>query len=143
MKILILCTGNSCRSQMAEGFLKSFDNKLSVYSAGTQPAEKVNLNAIKVMAEAGIDISHNIPKLVDEFLSDEFDYVITVCDGANESCPMFSGKVGKRLHIGFEDPAEAKGTEEEILNKFREIRDQIKSEFHAFFRNIIKDNKPL
>jgi arsenate reductase len=128
---------------MAEGFLKSFDNKLAVYSAGTQPAEKVNLNAIKVMAEAGIDISHNIPKLVDEFLSDEFDYVITVCDGAKESCPMFSGKVGKRLHIGFDDPAEAKGTEEEILNKFRKIRDQIRSEFHAFFRNIIKDNKPL
>ncbi|MFH2142720.1 MAG: arsenate reductase ArsC [Bacteroidota bacterium] len=143
MRILILCTGNSCRSQMAEGFLKSFDNSLDVFSAGTKPAEKVHLDAIRVMAEAGIDISHNRPKLVDEYLSQEFDYVITVCDSAKESCPIFSGKVGKRLHIGFEDPAEAKGTEEEILNKFREIRDQIRSEFNMFLKKMIKENKPL
>jgi len=137
-KILILCTGNSCRSQMAEGFLKSFDKNLYVYSAGTQPTVNVNPNAIKVMAEMDIDLSQNKPKNVDEFLSQEFDYVITVCDGANETCPMFSGKVGKRLHIGFEDPAEAIGTEEEILQKFRQIRDEIKDGFFQFY-NVINN----
>lgn len=135
-KILVLCTGNSCRSQMAEGFLKSFDKRLSVHSAGTKPAEKVNSNAIKVMAETGIDISHNRPKHVDEYLSQEFDYVITVCDDEKESCPMFLGKVGKRLHIGFEDPADSKGNEDEILTRFREIRDQIKEKFKLFYINI-------
>lgn len=136
MKILILCTGNSCRSQMAEGFLKSFDSKLEVYSAGTQPANNVNPYAIAVMKEVGIDISKNKPKLVDEFLSKEFDYVITVCDGAKEACPMFTGKVKHRLHLGFEDPAEAKGNESEIMEAFRKIRNQIKEEFLKFNSNI-------
>ncbi|MDP4281553.1 MAG: arsenate reductase ArsC, partial [Bacteroidota bacterium] len=93
MKILILCTGNSCRSQMAEGFLKSFDSRLEVYSAGTQPAPNANLIAVAAMNEVGIDISQNKPKSVDLFLSDSFDYVITVCDNARESCPVFFGKV--------------------------------------------------
>ena len=110
-KILILCTGNSCRSQIAEGFLKSFNANLEVYSAGTNPTQKVNDYAIKVMQEIGIDLSLNKPKNVEVFLSQEFDYVITVCDGAKETCPVFIGKVKNRLHIGFEDPADAKGTE--------------------------------
>ncbi len=134
MKILILCTGNSCRSQMAEGFLKAFDEQLQVYSAGTEPSEKVNPYAIKVMQELGVDLSHNHPKSVDEFLGEEFDYVITVCDGAKESCPAFTGKVRHRLHIGFEDPADARGTEEEITNTFRRIRDEILRDFFAFWQ---------
>lgn len=137
-KILILCTGNSCRSQMAEGFLKSFDSELEVYSAGTKPAEKVNPKAIQVMKEVGIDISNNYPKDVAQFLNEPFDYVITVCDNAKETCPVFIGKVGKQLHIGFEDPAEAKGTEEEILSIFRKVRDEIKRDFYKFYLEELK-----
>lgn len=117
MKILILCTGNSCRSQMAEGFLKSFDSKLKIVSAGTKPSSKVHPKAIQIMQELGIDISKNHPKSVNEFLDKSFDYVITVCGGANESCPAFMGKVKRRLHIGFDDPSYAEGTEEFIWNE--------------------------
>jgi arsenate reductase len=133
-KILILCTGNSCRSQMAEGFLKSFDPKLEVYSAGTKPSEQVHPKAIQVMKEAGVDLSLNYPKNTDQFIHQPFDYVITVCGNANENCPVFTGKVKHRQHIGFEDPAEAKGTEEEILAEFRKIRDQIKERFYDLYR---------
>ncbi len=133
-KILILCTGNSCRSQMAEGFLKAFDPTLVVESAGTKPSTRVHPNAIKVMDELGVDISANFPKSVDTFLDDSFDYVITVCGGAKESCPAFLGKVKHRLHIGFDDPDEATGTDEEILNEFRKIRDEILRDFFAFYR---------
>lgn len=136
MKILILCTGNSCRSQMAEAYLKSLDNSLEVFSAGTEPAERVNPNAIKVMNEIGIDLSANKPKIVDEFLAMEFDYVITVCDNARQNCPTFVGKVKHRLHIGFEDPAEAKGSEKEILAVFRKVRNQIMERFREFYKNI-------
>jgi len=139
-KILILCTGNSCRSQMAEGFLKSFDSELEVYSAGTKPAEKVNPKAIQVMKEVGIDISNNYPKDVAQFLNEPFDYVITVCDNAKETCPVFIGKVGKQLHIGFEDPANAIGTEEEIIAVFRKVRDEIKKEFEIFYNNLKIEN---
>lgn len=121
---------------MAEGFLKSFDNKLEVYSAGTNPSSHVHPKAIQVMSEAGIDISKNHPKLADEFLHKSFDYVITVCDNAKESCPVFTGKVGVQLHIGFEDPAEATGTEEEILYVFRRIRDEIKNDFYDFYKGL-------
>lgn len=136
MRILILCTGNSCRSQMAEGFLKKFNPGWKVYSAGTNPAEKVNPYAITVMNETGIDISRNRPEHVNDFLNLEFDYVITVCNGAKESCPVFTGKVKNRLHIGFDDPAEANGSEEEILGMFRKIRDQIEEEFYKFCKKI-------
>jgi arsenate reductase (thioredoxin) len=132
MKVLILCTGNSCRSQMAQGFLKSFHPDWEVLSAGTKPAERVNKHAIKVMAEKGIDITGEYPKLVDQFINDEFDYVVTVCDGAREICPVFTGKVRQRLHIGFEDPADAVGTEEEVLPFYREVRDQIAVRFASF-----------
>jgi len=136
MKILILCTGNSCRSQMAEGFLKAFDNDLEVFSAGTNPSSEVHPMAIKVMEKAGIDISKHKPKSVNEFLNSEFDYVITVCDGAKETCPVFVGKVKNRLHIGFEDPAEVTGTEEFIYGEFLRIRNQIKAEFEKFYNNL-------
>ncbi len=136
MKILILCTGNSCRSQMAEGFLKSFDKDMEVYSAGTEPSDKVHPKAVQVMKEMGIDLRENYPKSVNEFLDMEFDYVITVCGGANESCPTFSGKVKNRLHIGFDDPAEAIGTEEEILNEFKRIRDEIQHDFKLLYNTI-------
>lgn len=137
-KILILCTGNSCRSQMAEGFLKSFDPELEVYSAGTKPAERVNPKAVQVMNEIGVDISNGTPENVDQYLSQSFDYVITVCDNAKETCPVFLGKVNERLHIGFDDPADAIGTEEEILNEFRRIRDEIKNGFYQFYIEKIK-----
>lgn len=138
MKVLILCTGNSCRSQMAHGFLQSFDNKLDVFSAGTKPAEKVNPMAVKVMDEMGIDIAHHIPKSVDLYIGQEWDYVITVCGGAKESCPVFSGKVGKRLHIGFDDPSEATGTPEYISSEFHRIRDEIKARLYDFYLNELK-----
>ena len=138
MKILILCTGNSCRSQMAEGFLKSFDSNLEVYSAGTNPADAVHPKAIIVMKESGVNIGFNKPKLVDEFLEDAFYFVITVCDEARESCPSFIGTVRHRLHIGFEDPAETSGTEEEIYAVFRRVRDEIKEKFQKFYLDNIK-----
>lgn len=138
-KVLILCTGNSCRSQIAEVFLKSFDTELEVYSAGTNPSNQVHPKAIQVMNEVGIDLSRNYPKKVDQFLDETFDFVITVCDNAKETCPVFIGKVGEQLHIGFEDPAEAKGTEDQILSEFRRIRDEIKSELKNFYDNILRN----
>lgn len=140
MKILILCTGNSCRSQMAHGFLQSFDNRITVCSAGTEPAKQLNRKAVQVMKEAGIDISHHTPKLVDQYLPDEWDFVITVCDHANETCPVFSGKVKTRLHIGFEDPSHTTGTEEFIMSEFRRIRDLIKVELGKFYEDNLKIN---
>ena len=140
MKILILCTGNSCRSQMAHGFLQSFDDRLTVCSAGTEPAKQVNQKAVQVMKEAGNDISHHSPKLVDLYLKDEWDYVITVCDHANETCPLFMGKVKYRLHMGFEDPSPATGSEEFIMSEFRRIRDAIMDEFYKFYNNNLKTN---
>lgn len=138
MNILILCTGNSCRSQMAEGFLKSLDPKLHVRSAGTKPSPKVHPKAIQVMSELGIDINHGKPENVDQYLKDEWDYVVTVCDHAKETCPVFTGKVKQQLHIGFDDPAEVTGTEEEILTEFRRIRDEIIWNFKKFYRKKVK-----
>ena len=136
MKVLILCTGNSCRSQMAHGFLKSFDKKIEVHSAGTEPAYQVNPKAIKIMSEAGIDISSHYPHHVDKYLNEVWDYVVTVCDNAKETCPVFTGKVKHRLHIGFEDPSQVKGTEEFIWSEFRRIRDEIKTKFYEFYKSI-------
>lgn len=139
-RVLILCTGNSCRSQMAEGFLKSFDPLLDVSSAGTHPAPSVHPLAVRVMNEAGIDIAGAETKSVDRFTGQPFDYVVTVCDDARESCPLFTGKVGHRLHFGFEDPARATGTGEEKLGHFRSVRDQIRKEFLAFSRGLAAAN---
>ncbi len=138
-KILILCTGNSCRSQMAEGFLKSFDPTLTVFSAGTFPAKQVHPLAVKVMKEVGIDLSDATPKNVDAFVNQDFDFVITVCDDARENCPVFHGVVKHRLHIGFEDPAKAHGSEAEVLQVFRSVRDQIKEAFYRFYLQNIKN----
>lgn len=138
MKILILCTGNSCRSQMAHGFLQSFDPELEVFSAGTKPAGKVNLLAVKVMKEVGIDISGHIPHSVVEYLNDTWDYVITVCGGANESCPVFTGNVEHRTHLGFDDPSDAIGSEEYVLSEFRRVRDDIKNKFEDFYKSHLK-----
>ena len=138
MKILILCTGNSCRSQIAHGFLQSFDIRLEVFSAGTKPAEKVNLMAVKVMDEMGIDLSNHSPKSVNLYIGQEWDYVITVCGGANENCPLFTGKVKNRLHIGFDDPSEATGTSEFINREFHRVRDEIKARFYEFYLNELR-----
>ena len=124
-KILFICTGNSARSQMAEAILKNINPNLDVYSAGTIPSQDVHPLAIVALSEIGIDISSNKTKNVDQFLSQSFDYVITVCDNARETCPVFLGKVAHQLHIGFEDPAAFEGNDDEKLAKFREIRDQI------------------
>jgi len=123
---------------MAEGFLKSFDLNLEVYSAGTEPTMQVHPKAIEVMAELDIDLSQNKPKSVIKFLNQSFDYVITVCGGAKESCPMFTGNVRHRIHLGFKDPADARGTDNEITNRFREIRDEIKQDFLLFYNKSLK-----
>ena len=138
MKVLILCTGNSCRSQMAHGFLQSFDSDITVCSAGTEPARKMSSKAVEVMKEAGVDISSHYPKLVDQYLNEEWDYVITVCDHANETCPVFPGKVKHRLHFGFDDPSHMAGTEEFIWSEFRRVRDQIKRKFFEFYNDKIR-----
>lgn len=139
MRILILCTGNSCRSQMAQAFMSSFDTTLKVFSAGTEPAEKINEMAVKVMNEVGIDISKAKPKSVKTYLNKEWDYVITVCGGANENCPNFVGKVKHRLHLGFDDPAAVTGDTEFILDEFRRIRNEIKNCFFSFYMKDIKN----
>jgi arsenate reductase len=130
-KILILCTGNSCRSQIAEGYLRHFANgKAEVYSAGIE-AHGVNPRAIATMKEDGIDISKHTSNLVDEYITIPFDYVITVCDNANERCPVFPSSA-KKFHHNFPDPAKAKGSEEEIMEQFRFVRRQIKEYAKAF-----------
>lgn len=137
-KILILCTGNSCRSQMAYGFLQSFDANLDVHSAGTQASGKLNPGAVQVMKEIGIDISQHTSDSVEKYLNEEWDYVITVCGGANESCPAFFGKVKHRLHIGFDDPSHAVGTDEFIKSEFVRVRDEIKAGFWKFYTENLK-----
>ena len=141
MRILILCTGNSCRSQMAEGILRELNPENDIFSAGTRPEKAVNPFAIATMKEIGIDISAAHPKNVNGFLESKFDYVITVCDNAKESCPVFIGEVTSRLHIGFEDPADAVGSDEEKLQVYRKVRDQIKAEFVKFYSGIISSGK--
>jgi arsenate reductase (thioredoxin) len=123
--ILVLCTGNSCRSQIAEGYLRHFaDGKANIYSAGIE-THGVNPKAIQVMAEDHIDISKHTSNNVDEYISVPFDYIITVCDNANENCPYFPGSA-QRFHQNFPDPAKARGTPEEIMDEFRRVRDMIK-----------------
>lgn len=139
MRILILCTGNSCRSQMGHGWMQSFSETLEVHSAGTEPAECVNPLAMKVMKEVGIDISHHVPKSVNGYLGDSWDYVITVCGGANESCLAFIGDVKHRLHIGFDDPSKVNGTEGFVLSEFRRVRDEIKEKFYELYSNKIRN----
>ena len=138
MKVLILCTGNSCRSQMAHGFLQSCDPAITVRSAGTDAAGKVNENAVEVMAELGIDISHHTSDSVEKYLNDKWDFVITVCGGANETCPAFIGDVSYRLHIGFDDPSEATGSDDFIRSEYIRVRDEIKEAFKTLYEEQIK-----
>ncbi|MFA9389128.1 MAG: arsenate reductase ArsC [Prolixibacteraceae bacterium] len=138
MKVLILCTGNSCRSQMAHGFLQSFNSSITVCSAGTEASGKLNQKAVKAMAEIGIDISQHTSDSVEKYLSDEWDYVITVCGGANEACPSFLGKVKHRLHMGYDDPSHAVGTDEFIWSEFIRVRDEIKKGFYQLYLEQIK-----
>jgi len=135
-KILILCTGNSARSQMAEGLLKHIcQNEFEIFSAGTKPSI-VRSEAIKVLAEIGIDISKNRSKSVDEFANQDIDYVLTVCDNAKENCPYFPAQT-KLLHHSFADPAEVEGGEDARLSAFRRVRDQIQEYLSGSFVEII------
>ena len=135
-QILVLCTGNSCRSQIAEGYLQYFaGNHAMVYSAGIE-THGVNPKAIQVMAEDGIDISHHTSNNVDEYTNIPFDYVITVCDNAKENCPYFPTSA-QRVHFNFPDPAKATGTPEEVMNEFRRVRDMIKDYSKDFIENHI------
>ena len=135
-KILFVCTGNSCRSQIAEGYMRHyFGDAFEVFSAGLLPSH-VNPKAIQVMKEVEIDISSHTSDSINDYLNTSFDYVITVCDDANESCPVFTGEVKNRLHWGFEDPSFAQGTEDEILDKFREARDLIAEKIKNYFKDI-------
>lgn len=132
-RVLVLCTGNSCRSQIAEGYLKHFAaDKAEIYSAGIE-THGVNPRAVKTMAEDHIDISGHTSNHVDEYKNIAFDYVITVCDNAQEACPFFAGNV-QRFHHNFPDPAKAAGTEEEIMNEFRRVRDMIKVYAYDFVK---------
>ncbi len=138
MRILIICTGNSCRSQMAEAFLQSFDSNLIVCSAGTKPENTVDDNAIAVMKELGIDISKKSTKSVEKYLNESWDYVITVCDNAKETCPVFIGNVKHRIHIGFEDPSNIRGSDEFVYSEYRRIRDEIKDKFQNLYTELFK-----
>lgn len=133
--ILVLCTGNSCRSQIAHGYLQQLaGNKAKVYSAGVE-THGVNPKAILVMKEDGVDISHHTSNNIDEYFNVDFDFVITVCDNAKERCPYFPTKA-KKFHYNFPDPAKAIGTDEEILNEFRRVRQLIKD----YCNHFIKEN---
>lgn len=140
MKILIICTGNTCRSQMAETYLQSFAPNIEVFSAGTKAEAKINPRTVIVMAEEDFDLSGNKPKSVYLFLKESFYCIITVCDSAKETYPVFTGNVNRRLHIGFEDPADYKGSDEEVLPHYRRIRNQIKDEFYKFYLTELKNN---
>lgn len=137
-KILVLCTGNSCRSQMAEGYLRHFANgNAEVYSAGVE-THGVNPKAIAIMQEDGIDISNHTSNNIDEYFDIDFDFVITVCDNAKERCPFFPTKA-KKFHHNFSDPAKATGTDEEINEQFREVRQQIKEYCERFIAENLKE----
>jgi arsenate reductase (thioredoxin) len=140
-KILILCTGNSCRSQMAEGFLNSFDPSLYVRSAGTNPSGNVHPKAVEVMKDINVDISAGKPENVNLYIKEPWDFVITVCGNAKETCPVFMGEVKESLHIGFDDPADATGSDEEIVKEFRRIRNEIKLDFYSFYKNRLYKNE--
>ncbi|OGU00576.1 MAG: arsenate reductase [Geobacteraceae bacterium GWC2_48_7] len=141
-RILFLCTHNSCRSQMAEGLVNHFlGDRYAAFSAGTE-VTRVNPLAIRALAELGIDISEHRSKILDEFVGEPFDYVITLCGDANEKCPLFFGGV-ERMHIGFSDPSRATGTDEEIMAEFRRVRDEIKKTLLEFFAGKQAENGQL
>jgi arsenate reductase len=131
-RVLFLCTGNSCRSHMAEGLLRSLaDEKFEVFSAGSKPTGKVHPLAIEAMRDIGVDISKHTSKSLDVFAGEKYDYVITVCDNAHEACPNFPGAT-KQLHWSFDDPAHASGTDEQKMRVFRRVRDEIRHRIRRF-----------
>ncbi len=133
-RVLFLCTGNSCRSQMAEGWLRHLGgDRYEALSAGTQP-QGVNPLAVRSMAEAGVDLTGHRSKSVDEFLGQDLDLLVTVCGGAKESCPVFHGRVKERRHWPFDDPAQARGTEDERMSVFRRVRDEIRDAVEDLLR---------
>ncbi len=135
-RVLFLCTGNSCRSHMAEGLLRKLGgDRFEVFSAGSKPAGYVHPLAIKAMAEVGADISHHASKSLQEFVSQPFDYVITVCDNAREACPVFPA-AAKQLHWSFDDPAHAQGADEEKMTMFRRVRDEIRERLESFLKDV-------
>ena len=132
-RVLFLCTGNSCRSQMAEGLINhDFGDRIAAFSAGTEP-HGLNPKAVQVMQEIGMDISHHRSQHLDDFADQHFDYVITLCGDANEKCPVFLGGV-RRLHMGFDDPPKAEGSEAEVMDVYRRVRDDIRQQLGDFFR---------
>ncbi len=133
-KVLFLCTGNSCRSQMAEGFINARLDNFEAYSAGTKPSHEIHPKVLQVMNEVGIDLNLNQTKSLGHFQGQRFDYVITVCNSAQENCPVWLGEVGERIHLGFDDPATATGTEEEIMAMFRRVRDEIEERVLGFLQ---------
>jgi arsenate reductase (thioredoxin) len=131
-RVLFLCTGNSCRSHMAEGLLRSLaGEQFEVFSAGSRPTGKVHPLAIEAMGDIGVDISKHTSKSLDAFAGEKFDYVITVCDNAREACPNFPGAT-KQLHWSFDDPAHAAGTDEQKIRVFRRVRDEIRHRIRRF-----------
>lgn len=140
MRALIVCTGNSSRSQMAHGFLQSFDPGLEVRSAGNEPADRIDNNAVKVMKEIGIDLSHHKPTSLNQYLDTEWDFEISVCGKENGACPYFPGKSKHHMHIRIQSPTEAQGSEEEVLSRYRQVRDEIKNEMYSLYKEQIKSN---
>ncbi len=133
-KVLFLCTGNSCRSQMADGVINhDFADRIEAFSAGTEP-HGLNPKAVEVMAEIGIDISANSSDHISKYKGQDFDYVITLCGDANDKCPLFFGGV-KRIHIGFDDPPKATGSDDEVMNVYRRVRDEIRNQLGDYFHS--------
>ncbi|SEA75547.1 protein tyrosine phosphatase [Desulfuromusa kysingii] len=133
-RVLFLCTGNSCRSQMAEGLVNNdFKGQIEAFSAGTDP-HGLNQKAVEVMAEIGVDIANNSSDHLSLYEKQHFDYVITLCGDANEKCPLFFGGT-KRLHMGFDDPPQAKGSDKEIMETYRRVRDEIRNQMGSFFQS--------
>lgn len=133
MRVLVLCTGNSCRSQMAEGWLNTlYGDRVEAFSAGSQPSGYVHPNAVGAMREAGIDISGGRSKSLREFIDQPFDAVLTVCDSAAEACPVFPGPA-MRIHRDFRDPAHAEGSDDEVMGVFRRVRDEIREWLDELF----------
>ena len=141
MKILILCTGNSCRSQLAEFYLKSLDPNLEVHSAGTNPAQAIHPMALELLREAEISHVGGKAKNLDSFLTQSFDFVITVCGAAEENCPSFTGQVKQRLHLGFDDPAALEGSGKEIKRGFLRIFKEIQEVFDDFYQDLEKQKQ--
>jgi len=137
-KVLFLCTGNSCRSQMADGLVNhDFAGKVAAFSAGTEP-HGLNPKAVEVMGEIGIDISRNSSDHISKYDNQDFDYVITLCGDADDKCPAVFGSV-ERMHIGFDDPPKATGSEDEVMNVYRRVRDEIRQQLGDFFQKQLKD----